>query len=108
MSKWEVEGTDEFQAWFLGLNASQSRVVMGRVDLLAAEGPNLKRPAVGEVKGSKHDPHMKELRCGSIRVLFAFDPERTAILLLGGDKRGSWSQWYREASPPPTPSTTST
>ena len=37
---------------------------------------------------------MKELRVGSIRVLFAFDPRRTAILLIGGDKRDRWQQFY--------------
>jgi hypothetical protein len=45
---------------------------------------------------------MKELRCsdeGALRVLFAFDPRRTAILLLGGDKTGGWDEWYRVAVP---------
>lgn len=42
---------------------------------------------------------MKELRPGStgrteIRVLFAFDKERKAILLLGGDKSDDWTRWY--------------
>jgi hypothetical protein len=43
--------------------------------------------------------NLKELRAGTIRVLFAFDPRRTAILLLGGDKRGQWSRWYLDAIP---------
>jgi len=45
---------------------------------------------------------MKELICeegGSLRVLFIFDPRRTAILLLGGDKTGHWDQWYETAIP---------
>jgi hypothetical protein len=45
---------------------------------------------------------MKELRCGrreAIRVIFAFDPRRTAILLLGGSKAGRWREWYRDAIP---------
>ena len=45
---------------------------------------------------------MKELRvskAGALRVLFAFDPRRHAILLLGGDKSGRWKQWYRSAVP---------
>jgi hypothetical protein len=42
---------------------------------------------------------MKELRAGSMRVLFAFDPERAAILLLGGDKAGRWQDWYTEHIP---------
>ncbi len=43
---------------------------------------------------------MKELRCGTagaLRVLFIFDPRRTAILLLGGAKAGAWAEWYKEA-----------
>lgn len=45
---------------------------------------------------------MKELRVskgGAIRVLFAFDPKRQAVLLLGGDKTGRWNAWYAEAIP---------
>jgi hypothetical protein len=42
---------------------------------------------------------MKELRRGSLRVLFAFDPDRMALLLVGGDKRNNWEKWYREAIP---------
>ncbi len=44
---------------------------------------------------------MKELRPlgGDIRILFAFDPRRTAILLIGGDKTGKWNEWYAEIVP---------
>jgi hypothetical protein len=45
---------------------------------------------------------MKELRCGTaaaIRVLFIFDPRRTALLLLGGAKAGAWEDWYEQAVP---------
>lgn len=45
-------------------------------------------------------PNTKELRpAHAIRVLFAFDPRRVAILLIGGDKRGSWNRWYDEMVP---------
>ena len=52
------------------------------------------------IKGSRHH-NMKELRSigGNIRVLFAFDPNREAILLIGGDKTGHWQQWYKENIP---------
>lgn len=48
--------------------------------------------------------NLKELRPSSgkssaIRILFAFDPKRRAILLVGGDKAGAWEQWYREQVP---------
>ena len=43
---------------------------------------------------------MKELRpTSTIRILFAFDPKRVAILLIGGDKRGSWNRWYDQMVP---------
>lgn len=97
----EVEVTDEFEAWFLGLPADQAQAVAARVDLLSQTGPALKRPVVGEIVGSAHDPQMKELivstRGEALRVLFMFDPRRTAILLLGGSKTGSWNRWYRSA-----------
>jgi hypothetical protein len=48
--------------------------------------------------------HLKELRPGSrgrseIRIIFAFDPARSALLLLGGDKAGNWQRWYRDNIP---------
>jgi hypothetical protein len=76
--------------------------VAARIDLLAEHGPGLKRPAVGEISTFSFAPRMKELRCGmagAIRVLFMFDPRRTAILLLGGAKAGAWAEWYKRAVP---------
>jgi hypothetical protein len=61
------------------------------------------RPLVDRSKGG--DPHrLKELRPGSrgrseIRIIFAFDPTRSALLLPGGDKAGGWERWYRENTP---------
>jgi len=62
--------------------------------------PGLGRPWVDTLEGSRH-ANMKELRArgGHIRVLFAFDPVRVAILLLGGDKRDRWAAWYEQAIP---------
>ncbi len=99
---WEVEFTDEFRAWWDTLTEVQQEALAGRVKLLEERGPNLRRPYVGQIKGSAFDPQMKELICdeqGSLRVLFMFDPRRTAILLLGGDKTGLWNRWYRTAVP---------
>lgn len=98
---WQVEYTDEFERWFEEDLAQQERdTVEAAVEQLEAHGPNLGRPWVDTIKTSRHH-HMKELRPrgGSIRVLFAFNPVRTAILLLGGDKRGEWDAWYRDAVP---------
>ena len=65
------------------------------VDILEIDGPIRGRPLVDTITQSRHT-NMKELRppSTSIRILFAFDPRRTAILLLGGDKQGQWTQWY--------------
>ena len=68
-----------------------------RIEALKASGPELGRPTVDTIMGSRHS-NMKELRAGTIRILFAFDPRRTAVLLLGGDERGR-KQWYRKAIP---------
>lgn len=98
---WEVEYTNEFEQWWLELTAEQQEALDDRVMLLAQHGPALKRPVVGEITSSRH-PNMKELRAsksGALRVLFAFDPRRHAILLLGGDKTGRWEEWYRWAIP---------
>ena len=98
---WEVEYTDEFKQWWLALTEAQQEALDDRVMLLAEAGPGLKRPTVGDIKASRH-ANMKELRAsqgGALRVLFAFDPRRHAILLLGGDKSGQWKEWYRTAIP---------
>jgi len=98
----EVEVTDEFRRWFEALSDADAAAVAARVELLAEVGPNLKRPAVGEIRTSRHAPRMRELRCGTagaMRVLLAFDPRRTAILLVGGSKARQWQQWYADAVP---------
>jgi hypothetical protein len=73
--------------------------VIAAVELLGEHGPQLGRPLVDTVVGSRHK-NMKELRPGSsgrseLRILFAFDPRRKAILLVAGDKAGNWNKWYR-------------
>lgn len=71
------------------------------VTILEDFGPGLGRPLVDQITGSRHQ-NMKELRVsksGALRVLFAFDPRRMAILLVGGDKSGRWRAWYAEAVP---------
>jgi hypothetical protein len=97
---WGFLYTDEFGAWFETLTEDQQDAVIARVDLLEAEGPALGRPTVDTIAGSRH-PNMKELRVskgGAIRILFAFDPRRQAVLLIGGDKAGQWHAWTRKRS----------
>ncbi len=99
---WSVEYTEQFEAWFATLDEEQQEAVSVRVRQLEQRGPALRRPTVGEIRSSAFAPRMKELRCsaeGNLRVLFIFDPRRTAILLLGGDKTGQWDEWYRTAVP---------
>lgn len=98
----EIEYTDEFGEWFDSLSDKQQLAIAKRLDLLAQQGPALRRPVVAEIKGSRFDPQMKELRVGSegaLRILFMFDPRRQVILLTGGDKTGSWNAWYAHAIP---------
>lgn len=88
------------------LNASDDNTydqVMAALRVLASVGPALGRPLVDTIIGSRHN-NMKELRPGSsgrseVRILFAFDPTRRAILLLAGDKQGRWDKWYRKNIP---------
>jgi hypothetical protein len=90
---WEVEYTDQFGEWWDELHVDQQKQVAASVRLLAERGPALGRPAVDTVSASRH-PNMKELRIGTTRVLFIFDPRRTAILLVAGDKRDRWEEFY--------------
>ena len=83
------------------MTAEQQEALDDRVTLLAEVGPSLRRPIVAEITSSRH-ANMKELRVskgGTLRVLFAFDPRRHAILLLGGDKSGRWQEWHNWAIP---------
>lgn len=94
---WAVEYTDAFGSWYESLCEDDQERVRTVVDRLEQLGPGLRRPTVGALRGSRFGPQMRELRIDTIRVLFAFDPRRVAILLLGGDKRGTWNEWYARA-----------
>lgn len=103
MEEWEIRVTDEFMAWFATLDDTSQALVSDAIDRLGDAGPQLGRPLVDRITGSQVH-NMKELRPAStgrseVRVLFAFDPWRSAILLIGGDKSGAWSAWYRAAIP---------
>lgn len=98
---WEVEYTDEFGQWWATLSADEQVEINAKVLLLQERGPVLPRPHSDVIVTSKHS-NMKELR-GSVgeaelRVLYAFDPKRSAILLIGGDKNGN-KKWYDEFVP---------
>ena len=96
-STWEVEFTNQFEGWWVGLTESEQESIVAAVEFLEERGPALGRPFVDTIKSSRH-ANMKELipPGGHIRVLFAFDPRRTPILLIGGDKRHRWHRFYEE------------
>lgn len=71
---------------------------MQAIDALAESGPGLGRPLVDTITHSSL-ANLKELRPGTMRILFVFDPWRSSILLVAGDKAGQWEAWYREAIP---------
>lgn len=100
-SKWDVEYTDELGLWWSDLTEAEQESIDASIRLLEAKGPNLGFPHSSGIKGSKH-AHMRELRIQHegrpYRVLYAFDPRRCAILLLGGDKTGD-DRWYDDHVP---------
>jgi len=98
---WEVEFSDEFGRWWDSLTAVEQKSVDFSVGLLQQAGPTLRMPHSSGVQTSRHT-HMRELRIQHegrpYRVLYAFDPRRTAILLIGGDKTGN-NRWYEDSVP---------
>jgi hypothetical protein len=98
---WNVEYTDEFGDWWNDLREGQQDDVTATVESLMESGANLRFPHSSGIEGSKHS-HMRELRVQSggkpIRVFYAFDPLRSAILLIGGDKTGQ-NRFYDEYIP---------
>ena len=95
-NKWEVEYTDELGRWWHMLNEDEQVAVARVVGLLEAFGPKLGFPHSSGIIGSRHG-QMRELRIQHqghpYRILYAFDPRRMAILLIGGDKTGQ-DRWY--------------
>jgi len=98
---WAVEYTDEFGTWFADLNETVQDAVDRSVALLEARGPELPFPYSSGLAGSRHR-HMRELRVQSVgdplRIFYAFDPRRVAILLLGGNKAGD-GRFYERMIP---------
>jgi hypothetical protein len=98
---WEIEYTDEFGNWWADLSETQQDRIAAAVRLLAAKGPSLPFPFSSGVQGSRH-AHLRELRVQSrgnpLRIFYAFDPRRTAILLIGGDKTGN-DRFYEQLVP---------
>ncbi len=98
---WEVEFCAEFERWWNDLSAAEQQSVDFSVSLLQEAGPALRMPHSSSIETSRH-ARMRELRIQHegrpYRVLYAFDPRRTAILLIGGDKTGN-NRWYEADVP---------
>ncbi|UFS96467.1 type II toxin-antitoxin system RelE/ParE family toxin [Nocardia huaxiensis] len=83
--EWDIYIVDEVRQWIERLDEPTFRRVVEAIDALADGGPGLGRPLVDSIAGSKVS-NMKELRPGTVRILFAFDPWRSSVLLAAGDK----------------------
>ena len=98
---WEVEYTDEFEAWWVDLDEGEQIDIDAVVGLLEEKGPHLPYPYSSDVRGTKYGS-IRELRIQHkgkpYRILYAFDPRRTAILLIGGKKAGG-QRWYEKYVP---------
>jgi hypothetical protein len=98
---WEVEFSDEFGEWWNCLSAAEQKSVDFTVGLLQEVGPTLKMPHSSGIEMSRYT-HVRELRIQHegrpYRVLYAFDPRRVALLLIGGDKTGN-DRWYETYVP---------
>lgn len=93
---WDVEYTDEFGEWWDTLSGDEQSSLRATVKLLQQQGVKLGYPHSSGIHSSRHS-HMRELRTQingrPFRTSYAFDPRRTAILLIAGDKTGN-KRWY--------------
>lgn len=99
---WDVETTSAFDEWWRTITEQEQDDVTALVELLAERGPNLPFPYSSGIEGSRF-AHMRELRIQShgdpIRVIYAFDPRRVAVLLIGGVKTGKGKRFYKTLVP---------
>jgi hypothetical protein len=98
---WPVEYTNEFGDWWDTLTEAEQISIDAHVRNLEQRGPNLPFPYSSGITGSRH-ARMRELRVQSggkpLRIFYAFDPRRMAILLIGGDKTGD-QRFYERMIP---------
>jgi hypothetical protein len=102
---WKILVTTEFETWHLTLADNEKIALSNVLALLEHRGPVLGRPHVDRVESSRFH-NMKEIRLSNgIRVFFAFDPRRSAVLLIGGNKSESessspnWNRFYERMIP---------
>ncbi len=97
---WEIVIHPIVRQWLDSLRRSDYKKVFTALEALEEQGPNLGRPFADQVKNSRFK-NMKELRPRgkNLRLLFAFDPNRKAIILVAGDKTNNWIKWYEQNIP---------
>ena len=99
---WDVEFTDDFEAWWNGLAEEEQEKVRASVRLLQDYGVNLGFPHSSGVAQSRHLA-MRELRVQvrgePFRILYAFDSQRVAILLISGGNKTGQDRWYETFVP---------
>ncbi len=99
---WIIVTVEQFDNWFLGLDASEQKDVLAALFVLEQYGPTLGRPYVDSLKGTDRVKNLKELRIQHkgrpYRIFFAFDPLRQNVMLRGGDKTGN-KQFYETMIP---------
>jgi hypothetical protein len=103
---WRIVVIEPARSWLHELRRTDRASLLSiskAIEALSEEGPALGRPLVDTIRGSRL-ANLKELRPASagateVRLLFIFDPERQAVILVGGDKAGNWQGWYRTAIP---------
>ena len=97
--KCDVKQSEEFKSWWLGLRELEQDTVTAALKRLELKGVTLGHPSSSDVKSSRHG-NMRELRIkcagAAIRVFYAFDLQRTAVVLVGGRKRGQDKRFYRD------------
>lgn len=105
---WNIDYT-YIEDWLDTLETDAVAMIFAALEHLQSEGPNLGRPLVDTLAGTQVK-NLKELRPASpknseIRIIFAFDPKRNAVMLLGGDKskgknnKAKWADWYKKEIP---------
>jgi len=98
---WPVEFTDEFEGWWDTLDGEEQDAIDVVVGLLEEQGAQLSFPQTTKIQSSRHG-HLRELRIQykgePYRILYAFDPRRVALLLIGGSKTGD-DRWYEKYVP---------
>jgi hypothetical protein len=96
--EWEIYVVDEVRDWIMRLDLTTKEHVVHAIDVLAEHGPGLGRPMVDSISGSNIS-NLKELRPGTVRILFVFDQWRSSILPGGGRQGGSVERLVSRGDP---------